>query len=560
MIDHKLEKLYPEIKYTINFIFETLGYNYKYINNLGQLSKNDVFFTYAEIEPSFDEVKTLSAGKILTFVPADPDLLNIGMLNTKAINSYKKKLSVNSDFEIISKKDFADPFVRTSNGKSYYGKLSFDIIGNIFFNIASYEQRNSRKKDELGRISDSASSFNLNAKVPYVNELLFLLDNIIKDSYNVTNRNAIRKQQWPKAENQAVCLTHDVSYLSKWSISSFIGSFFTDLLILPYVTKSIPSLFEKFKFLFTNDEPYWNFEVVDEIYKKYSNLKASYFFSSIKNSKLEADYSLKSKDVTAVINTLTKNKHEVALLASTESNDKRTQLSKEINDLNKIVKKEKLGVKQNHSKIVFDNTAKFQDTTNVLYSNSQAMLSKNGFYNGIAYPYKRFILSEKTESSSYEIPVTFNDEQLFVAKNRKISFDDATASYKELSKNITGCGGVMCYNFNIANFYENKYLAKLLESIIQHEKGKNVYFSTVANIAKWWQKRSEVTVNEHPNGFDIAFTKNFENFSVELINKQNIEIENAEFELINNNLVFSNINAGQTIKVRYTNEEISDNN
>ena len=80
-VDNKLKRFDNKIKFTFDFIFNTLGYEFKYIHKLDQLQQNDILFYYGLIEPTIKEAYILAMDKILFFIPVLPELLQSNKLS-----------------------------------------------------------------------------------------------------------------------------------------------------------------------------------------------------------------------------------------------------------------------------------------------------------------------------------------------------------------------------------------------------------------------------------------------------------------------------------------------
>ena len=52
VIDRKVSRWTKEIKYVFGFMFQTLGYNFRFLEELEELKANDILLIYGYTEPT----------------------------------------------------------------------------------------------------------------------------------------------------------------------------------------------------------------------------------------------------------------------------------------------------------------------------------------------------------------------------------------------------------------------------------------------------------------------------------------------------------------------------
>ena len=105
-IDNALERYSHEIKYTFDFIFSTLGYEFKYINRINQLLDNDILVFYGLIEPNLKEAYILAMRKVMLYIPCDQELLIPGSLKKKELQVWHKELQLDKAIPVLSFKEW----------------------------------------------------------------------------------------------------------------------------------------------------------------------------------------------------------------------------------------------------------------------------------------------------------------------------------------------------------------------------------------------------------------------------------------------------------------------
>ncbi len=107
-----------------------------------------------------------------------------------------------------------------------------------------------------------------------------------------------------------MCLSHRVDPLQKWSMSSLLLSVVDDLLMLFSLKwgRLFRELGGKFRYLFTNDELYWNFEEFRKL-ERDSKCRSTWFIAAESNEYI--DYTLDDPDLQEEIQHLNRENCEI---------------------------------------------------------------------------------------------------------------------------------------------------------------------------------------------------------------------------------------------------------
>jgi len=168
-IDNTLAKAKREIQYTFDFIFHTLGYEYKYISQIEQLLDNDILVYYGLIEPNSKEAFILAMRKIMFFIPCELKLLETGSLTKEDLEDWKKKITLDKQIPVLCSKDCEIPVNYFRDENLFYGSFKFDLVGNIFFNLINSELHFPNNLENTHSVPDSEMVFNSTPLIPFVN-------------------------------------------------------------------------------------------------------------------------------------------------------------------------------------------------------------------------------------------------------------------------------------------------------------------------------------------------------------------------------------------------------
>lgn len=553
-IDSKLKRFENKIKFTFNFIFNTLGFEFKYIHKLDQLKQNDLLFYYGLIEPSVKEAYILAMDKIIFYIPVYPDLLHPNKLTPAKLKDKTQVLKLKRKIPVLADEEVKYPIQYYHDEKLFYGIFKFDIVGNILFNLHTSTELEGIKRDDHGWLADDDVPFIKFSHEPYVNMLLWLLEQCIKDAlekHGITF--LVQKAFWPSAEVFAASFSFNIDKLQKWTLESMLTSSFKELLIFYKVKYVFNRFLSKMKYLLTNIEEYWNFDVIDQI-ENLHQIKSTYFFGTSSSSKGDVDYSIDTGDVHKELMSNHSKGNEIALLASVSSG-KQDILHKQKNRLTKSTGDELIGIR--HRELCYDAriTNEFHKKNGFMYNSSVGFKHKNGFRNGLGFPFYQFgTHSEDLRSSfgwhSLELPIVFLDEHLKLAHSSQIPIEDAKEIIDELIESIETANGFISFNYSISNFNEINFNEELLNYTIEQLRPKNVYFGTFMQIANWWKKRESIEIFDSENRFYLYFPSQTTKFAINVLgNFEIVQVNNAKAEIDGNTVYLSNIKLDSKIEV-----------
>ncbi len=542
-IDSGLQRFNKKIRYTCNFLFKTLGYEFKFISRIEQLLDNDILFFYGLIEPTAKESYILAINKIMFFIPAETDLLEPGRLSLQDVKDYTRETKLIQKIPIISKNEIKVPLQYSKQKDLFYGIFKFDLIGNLFFSLSGYDELKCEEKDKHNRVPDMEISFLKFQFTPYVNVLLWLVDNCIGDAISeMDNYFIIKKELWPGAESLAVSFSHNINKLRKWNFTSIFKSSFEDIIVIYKIEYFINNFISKLKYILTNIEEYWTFDVIEEL-ENHHQIRSTMFWGTESYTNYDIDYDIKDNEVYKELISNFNKGNEIALLASYNSS-RSDILERQKDKILRLVDIEKLGIRHNHHRYDMEITAEFHKKNGFMYDSSRGFLHRNGFKYGIGFPY--YLHSESTSGSNnnicLEIPRIFTDSTLKLSKTKLVSFERTQAIIDELLLSVTSVNGLLTFNFSSSNFADIPYNKELFSYILDEMKPKNVFAATFMEIAEWWKKRESIEITEMENGVSVYFPDKIGKFSLSLMGKYEMtKTVEVDSKIEGSMLVFTNV-------------------
>ena len=564
-INKALEKVKREIHYTFDFIFHTLGYEFKYIARKEELLDNDILVYYGLIEPTAFEVSHLALRKIMFFIPCEIPLLEPGAMQPEDLDNWLREIKLDCPVPLLSARECDIPVGYLRGRDFFFGSFKFDLVGNVFFNLINNELFFGRNQERIHSIPDSDHVFHDYPYVPYVNYYLWLFEQCIKDAVaEKPDFYILKKEYWPNGEESAIALTHNVHKLQKWNAGKIFRSFYEDILLFYNIKYQLKNLLSKIKFIVTNIEEYWNFDIINRIEQEY-DLKSTYFFGTESDKSDGVDYHIHSNEIYTVISSLLEMGHEIGLLASPRSfrND---IYKRQKNQITQFTMKDRIGTRQ--SGYFFDPkiTEELLSKNHFIYDSSRTFLSKNGFRSGIGFPYHLFSWSVKKGkpngffgSKNLELPLIFSDDHLIISKARNISQHNAKEMVRTILDSTEVTNGLLTFNFSVSNFTEIFYDEALYSDLLQQISEKNFYQATCLDIADWWLKRERIEVREKDDKLLLYFPDNLKNITFSLLGEfEFVDAGKAEHLISNSKITLKNIKADSkvTLKIKSTADTI----
>ena len=549
-IDKHLEKFEREIRYTCDFIFKTLGYEFKFISTISELEENDILFYYGLIKLTVDEAYFVAFRRIIFFVPFDADLYEPQKMSDSQIRSFLREIKLSHPLPIIAKNSFTLPINCFFDENIYYGIFNFDFIGNIYFHLSEIRK--------FGKGKDAEDSpFRKYGKYPFVNTFLWLLEQFIDDAMKEKKDYFIfKKEFWPEAQKFAAVVSHNIDKLQKWDFGGYLISFFSDLFYFYKFKYFFRELFRKLRFLFTNIEEYWNFSIIEEMETEHK-IKSTFFLGTENEAPEDVDYDTEDEELKEEISKILQSGKEISLLASYFSY-KSDVHEKQKKNLMQILKKKRCGVRQNGFRFDLNFTPQLHNKHEFIYDSSLTFAKNSGFVCGIGFPF--FVLSSRKlftgNKFQYfrncpEIPLVFTDSTLKLSKTKQVPFEDAKKMVENIFQAVRSVNGLLTFDFSLSNFADVPYNRRLFETVLEKISRKDVFSATYMELADWWKLRNSVMIRRiSKNKVSIYFPENTEKFAVSFYGNRRIILPKSENVVLEKNLLkFSKVAADTTFEI-----------
>ncbi len=542
--DNTSSELNAMIKYIVEFTFDTLGYSYNIIYSLKGLTEFDVLIWYDSKDVQKETIAKFAKKIPIILVRHHVNLYIPSQLKGTNLTSKIKKFTFYNTVIPIIHKNLTTQLVESITDPTIALIIvNFDIFGNLYYHITDCEFRAKKVNDG---VIEQGSIFDEYYQEPIINHMLALTEKIILSSCEKLNFPLIKKEYWPHGEDFAVIFTHTIDKLEKWGKGVF-GEFLLDAIPLLAKGKFAEvgrNLASGIKYLFNDAEQYWNFKNYLDLDEKYGII-STWFVSLIEDNGFI--YNVEKKDVLIEeLNKIINKGHELGIVVSPYEMDQ-VKIKTAKSMLGKINKDEQAGIRVTGRPLP-DKLSLAIHRNTMLYDCSILSSNINTFKNGNILPHHRLIDGIRT--FPLEIPITFSDEILKSSKYSYKSFESATRKMDNLITKVSASGGLICFDFTIANFKDINYLEKLYTYTLDTIKDKNYYNNSCKNIALWWKARKNVLITNVEWGANILFLDDFAFFTIKIFSKRKInQVTMVDYQVDDNVVTMSNIKANNVVNI-----------
>ncbi len=239
-----------------------------------------------------------------------------------------------------------------------------------------------------------------------------------------------------------------------------------------------------FNFLFTNKNPYWDFDFHIQLEKKY-NLKPSYYFLAKDLKHHDAYYSFDDKRLQKLYAELKENNFEIGIHGTNRSATSLNKLKRIKNELSNHTNTKVIGIRQH--RLIFDmNITPFlHEQVGLVYDTTLGFAEHEGFRNSYCLPFKLYNFKEERSFNTWEIPLNIMDATLL--EYRKLDMQDAFLNTQKLIDEIRKFNGVFTLLWHNGYFDETIHpgIDSLYKNILDYVVSLNPKNLDVRNIINY---------------------------------------------------------------------------
>jgi len=309
--------------------------------------------------------------------------------------------------------------------------LEDDIVAEAFFFLSLHDEWSSIERDAFDRFPAAASllgRLNLLHR-PVVAEYAALLGALLKNAGC-----ELRETGRYDGRDWAVCLTHDIDYLSKFTPGFAWREVYRKLLRnedgLPLGRRLARFARYAGAFAARRDPPAVTLLRILDAEKRFGS-KATFFFKAGAEDKRDESYSLRSRVVRRALAEISSEGHEAALHPSFRTHTDGRMLARELAFFRSAASLKPASVRQHYLRFRYPETWRIQENTGFTIDSTLGFAEREGFRNGCVHPFLPYDREAGRVLGVWEMPLHVMDGTL--RDYRRLNAEEAAASIRGLA-------------------------------------------------------------------------------------------------------------------------------
>jgi len=473
-IDVESQSQRKRVEYVLRNFFSVYKIDFDFVNSIDDASHEDFLIAYGDffkiekgifIRRSEEAIKLFDDGRaydtmFVHFVRLSPPFV------PEKFDGFKLPIF----FKV------GEPVFRVEDG---FAVINFDILSCSFYFLSCWDERIKKARDEIGRFPDVE---NLLVKIgvsdfPIVNFYFYILKSLM-EKFGIV----VELKKWG-GRNFAVCLTHDVDVLRKWSLYGIYNEVVNKFIMGREDIQTRRHRFARFVyFLLKGLDPYREGLVRIFEFEKSLGVKSTFFFKSGGSSKYDANYKW-DEFLVDFVNKLNGESFEVAFHPSFSSFKNFDLVKYEKEKLERLVGIKVSGVRWHYLMYDFETTPFFEEMIGFRYDSTLGFLSRGGFRCGYAFPFKVYDVERNSEINVYEIPIVFMDSVYQYGRSSE-TVDEILEQVFELVEVVRSFGGVfnVIFHNTIYDEFDFKGWDLIYENLVRHVIGLDAFVGSCEQI------------------------------------------------------------------------------
>jgi peptidoglycan/xylan/chitin deacetylase (PgdA/CDA1 family) len=351
-----------------------------------------------------------------------------------------------------------------------------DLLKSAFYLLSGYQETEKFTSDNYDRFSYGNSiqkKLNI-AHFPLVNHYFEIIIDGIEEFCKRQNVSFEKHNRWDN-QNFGFLLTHDVDRVDKYAfryvklkIKQFIGLYPSKLSKFNLLKLLVENIVK----LFGNDNPYWNFDWMKSIEKKFG-INSVWFFLPKGDSSIDAYYSFEEERIKQVVSNLVEEGDEIGLHATYHSYNDEKIFEKDFISVKKLFGENPIGNRQHWLRFKYPNTLRILEKTGIKYDSSWAFNDHIGWRNSYCLPFRPYDIENNRMMEIWEFPLTVMDGTLF--QYMKMDQNSAMKDIDEILNAVTTFNGLftLLWHNSFFELENGEELSEFYNNLLQKIASQN---------------------------------------------------------------------------------------
>ena len=368
--------------------------------------------------------------------------------------------------------------------------LPFDIVSSALYFLTNREEVGEDERDPHGRFpySRSASCRLGLVGYPVVDAYASILGDAIAGLCRERGVEFSPAPRWPEGRDFALCLTHDVDCVRRYSLCSFRQKYpaFNSLCSgSPALWNALYSAQRLFNPAIDRVDPFWAFRDIMDLERKFG-FRSSFYFQAGGGSPFDtACYRLEDGDIRSAIRALRGAAFEVGLHGSYDSGFKEGLMEGEVERLSSVAGPV-IGQRQHFLRIDPRRSFGIYSRAGLRYDTTLGYADREGWRSGTSLPFNPYDIRAGRPYPVLEIPLTVMEWTL--THYRGLSPDAAWAVLKAFLETARKKGGCFCLLWHV-HMFSSAPLRGLYERALQWAAENNGWGVPAGSVYEWWVER-----------------------------------------------------------------------
>jgi len=316
---------------------------------------------------------------------------------------------------------------------------------------------------------------------------------------------------WPQNKEFAVCLTHDVDYVTKYSVTQAVRKGINRVLASESTRRKIHFSLKCFydsvnSLMYSGQDPFHTYERWMEIEDRYGAKSTFFFMAGNTKNRHRTDHAYKLTDsvefqgqpmsVQDMINILNDNGFEIGLHPTWYTYNDPDQLVNQKNKLEDVINEEVRSVRQHNLHYDIQQTPKAHSQAGFDFDSTIGFNNNVGFRYGTSHPWKLYDLEDETPLNVIEIPLIAQDVTLFRNRDLNLNKEIALEYMDMLSSRVKQVGGVFTLSWHPNTIENDLYVDTYIETL-EMLSDKGAWFGTMSEIGDWVKKENRDSLERY---------------------------------------------------------------
>ena len=364
-------------------------------------------------------------------------------------------------------------------------ETNIDIIASSFFMLTRYEEVVTPVQDKFERYPATASLAYREGFLdrPIVNEYIELLGSWV-EGFNLGFE---RKELWD-GKDFAVCLTHDVDVLRKYSWYPPLRAIAGRTLKHHGPRKSFAVAREYLRVRGKRcSDPYDQFDYLMQVSERYG-VSSSFYFISGGETKYDNCYSIGNPYAACLVRHIRDRGFEVALHSSFNAFSNSQMLMREKERLEAVVERAVYGVRQHYLRWRTPDSWRVREEAGFKYDTTLTFADHEGFRCGICLPYKPFDVLANKQLDIWELPLAVMEGTLYDYQGLlSVEVFSRIKKLVDVVKKHNGLFIILCHNSSLDEMFYPGWTSVYVE-ILEYISKQNVLSDTALGIIRRWER------------------------------------------------------------------------